>query len=92
MSLAVVHSRAEDFHPTTPFDCILSRAYASLSLFIETTQHALSPTGELIAMKGKHPEDELADLPKGWTAAPAIPLHMKGMSIERHLVHLNLSI
>lgn len=87
-NVAVVHSRAEDFHPTTPLDCILSRAYASLRLFIETTQHALAPGGKLIAMKGKLPHDELTDLPKHWLAEPAIALHMKGMPIERHLVPL----
>lgn len=87
-NISVVHSRAEDFHPTTPFDCILSRAYASLALFIETTAHALAPTGTLIAMKGKNPSDEIADLPLDWRAEKPIALMMKGMTVDRHIVCL----
>jgi 16S rRNA (guanine527-N7)-methyltransferase len=87
-NVAVVHSRAEDFHPSIPFDSILSRAYASLSLFIETTQHALSPSGKLIAMKGKCPDDEIADLPTEWRAQKPVPLKMKGMNVDRHIACL----
>jgi 16S rRNA (guanine527-N7)-methyltransferase len=87
-NVAVVHARAEDFHPTTPFDSILSRAYASLRLFIETTQHALSPSGKLIAMKGKSPEDEMVNLPTEWQAQKPVRLSMKGMDVDRHIVCL----
>lgn len=88
-NVTVVHDRAENFHPATPFDCILSRAYASLALFVETTAHALSPSGQLIAMKGKNPTDEMADLPAGWSADKPIALMMKGMSVDRHMVCLS---
>lgn len=85
-NINVVHHRAEDFHPAIKFDSILSRAYGSLALFIETTEHALSSTGVLIAMKGKQPEDELKALPTHWIAEPPVPLTMKGMNIDRHIV------
>lgn len=87
-NITVIHSRAEDFHPAVKFDAILSRAYASLSLFIETTQHALAPTGVFIAMKGKLPEDELAALPRDIKAEKPARITMKGMAIDRHVVCL----
>ncbi|HEU5281549.1 MAG TPA: 16S rRNA (guanine(527)-N(7))-methyltransferase RsmG [Gammaproteobacteria bacterium] len=90
-NVAVVHVRAEDFHPTTPFDSILSRAYASLRLFIETTQHALSPSGKLIAMKGKSPDDEMVNLPTEWQAQKPVRLSMKGMDVDRHIVCLEIT-
>ncbi len=82
----VHHGRAEDFHPPIKFDSILSRAYGNLAMFISTTEHALANHGVLIAMKGKCPDDELAELPAHWVAASPTPLTMKGMSIDRHII------
>lgn len=85
-NIKVHHGRAEDFHPPIKFDSILSRAYGNLAMFISTTEHALANHGVLIAMKGKRPDDELAELPAHWVAASPTPLTMKGMSIDRHII------
>ncbi len=83
-----IHARAEDFHPDYCFDSILSRAYATLALFIKTTRHLICKNGTFIAMKGKYPQDELADI-KGLTGATEVtPLTMKGMTLERHIVSM----
>lgn len=83
-----MHARAEDFHPDYCFDNILSRAYATLALFIKTTRHLICKNGTFIAMKGKYPQDELADINGLAGDATVTPLTMKGMTLERHIVSI----
>lgn len=47
----VVQSRVEDYHAEKPFDIIVSRAYASLSGFVESVQHLSQPETTLLTMK-----------------------------------------
>lgn len=90
-NVQVVHFRGEEFHPAHGFDNILSRAFGSLRLFVETTSHLLNPDGELIAMKGKYPDDELADLPAKVSVQSVQRIDINGIDIERHLVCLRLT-
>lgn len=90
-NVQVVHFRGEEFHPAHGFDSILSRAFGSLRLFVETTKHLLNPNGELIAMKGKYPDDELADLPAKVSVQSVQRIDINGIDIERHLVCLRLT-
>jgi 16S rRNA (guanine527-N7)-methyltransferase len=90
-NVQVVHFRGEEFHPAHGFDNILSRAFGSLRLFVDTTRHLLNPDGELIAMKGKYPDDELADLPAKVSVQSVQHIDIKGIDIERHLVCLRLT-
>lgn len=88
-----VHQRGEEFHPAHGFDSILSRAFGSLRLFVDTTAHLLNPGGKLIAMKGKMPDDELAelaDLPNKVRVQSVQHIDIKGVDIERHVVCLTL--
>ena len=49
---------------STPFDIISCRAFASLPDFVTWSRSALAlPHGVWLAMKGKHPGDEIAALP-----------------------------
>jgi len=45
----------------------------------------------LLAMKGVRPDDELAELPAGWTLAAIHPLQVPGLVGERHLVEIRRS-
>ena len=83
-----VHSRCEDFHPSQCFDSILSRAFATVRTFVESTEHLLCPHGFFLAMKGKYPTEELADLPSRFMTQNVTRLRLKGLDIERHLVCL----
>ncbi|MEP6791386.1 MAG: 16S rRNA (guanine(527)-N(7))-methyltransferase RsmG, partial [Ramlibacter sp.] len=56
-----IHSRVENL--PGPFDVIASRAFASLTDFTSWSLSALGEGGTWLAMKGKHPADELALLP-----------------------------
>jgi 16S rRNA (guanine527-N7)-methyltransferase len=37
-------------------------------------------------MKGVYPHDEIAQLPAGWQVEQVLPLHVPGLTGERHLV------
>ncbi|MEN9779669.1 MAG: rRNA ((527)-N(7))-methyltransferase RsmG [Pseudomonadota bacterium] len=56
-----IHARVENL--SGPFDVISSRAFASLADFAAWSVSALAPGGVWMAMKGKHPADEIAALP-----------------------------
>ena len=60
-NLTGLHARVESI--TQSFDVICSRAFASLLDFTQWSAGALADHGVWMAMKGKHPGDELALLP-----------------------------
>jgi 16S rRNA (guanine527-N7)-methyltransferase len=56
------HARVENLE-LAPFDLITSRAFASLLDFVTLTRGLLSPNACWMAMKGKLPQTEIAELP-----------------------------
>ena len=84
-----VQTRCEDFHPTHCFDSILSRAFGTIRLFVESTTHLLCEQGRFIAMKGKYPQDELSDLPTNTVLQKSEKLDIKGINAERHIICLS---
>lgn len=86
-NVQVVKESALDFHPSQCFDSILSRAFGTLHMFVEMTEHLLCPDGVLIGMKGKYPKEELHDIPNRYQAN-IMRLDIKGIDIERHVVCL----
>lgn len=87
VNVEVVHKRCEEFHPAQGFDSILSRAFGTIRLFVETNEHLLHPDGSFLAMKGKYPQEELNELPDRFFAHVS-RLDIKGIDIERHIVNL----
>lgn len=87
-NVEVVHKRTEDYKSEQGFDSILSRAYASLKVMLETTEHLVSDHGQFLAMKGTFPEKEIADIPKNFELLAVHKLMIKGLDAERHLVCL----
>jgi 16S rRNA (guanine527-N7)-methyltransferase len=81
-----VHARVEDYQATVAFDTVLSRAFSSLAEFAALAGHLVGPEGRLAAMKGRLPEDELADLPPGWRITGLHRLSVPGLEAERHLI------
>jgi 16S rRNA (guanine527-N7)-methyltransferase len=84
-----MHHRCEDFHPPQCFDSILSRAFGTLRLFVETTEHLLCDDGLFIAMKGKYPQEEIDELPERFLLQKTAPLAIKGIDVERHAICLS---
>jgi 16S rRNA (guanine527-N7)-methyltransferase len=60
-NLRGIHSRVEQL--TTRYPLISCRAFASLVDFTSWSRQALEEGGTWLAMKGKHPDDEIAALP-----------------------------
>jgi 16S rRNA (guanine527-N7)-methyltransferase len=86
-NLRGTHARVESL--AEPYEVVCSRAFASLADFTQWSRAALAPGGMWMAMKGKHPEAELAALTK---LVPDVavfhvePLQVPGLDAERCLV------
>ena len=83
-NLTGLHSRVENI--TQSFDVICSRAFASLPDFTSWSAAALSPQGVWMAMKGKHPADEVTALPAGIEVFHVEQLQVPGLDAERCIV------
>ncbi|MEG2802756.1 16S rRNA (guanine(527)-N(7))-methyltransferase RsmG [Stenotrophomonas sp.] len=82
----VAESRAEALAEPGHYDHLTARAMDTLAGIIAVGGHLLRPGGRLLAMKGQYPHDEIAQLPAGWTVEQVLPLHVPGLTGERHLV------
>ena len=83
-NLSALHARVENI--AGPFDVICSRAFASLSNFTDWSANALAPSGIWLAMKGRHPADELASLPVNIEVFHVEQLKVPGLVAERCVV------
>lgn len=86
----VWEQRAESLKALPGFCQVISRAYAELSDFVASTRGLLAPDGRWLAMKGKHPDAEIARLPADVRVESSLPLHVPGADGERHLLTLRL--
>lgn len=90
-NLRGLHARVESLNALSGqgFDVVCSRAFASLMDFTNWSQAALNSGGVWMAMKGKHPSDELSTLD---SEAPAVDvfhveqLQVPGLDAERCIV------
>ena len=88
-NVTAVHHRVETWH-AAPFDLIASRAYASLLEFTSSTRHLLAEEGTWMAMKGRVPSAELAELGSS-TVFHVEPLGVPGLDAERCIVWMRPS-
>ena len=86
-NLRGLHARVENLDPDdTRYDVITSRAFASLTDFTALSQHLLAEQGVWMAMKGRDPQDEQAQLPADVQVFHVEQLQLPGMDIQRCLV------
>lgn len=71
-----------------PFDCITSRAFSSLTDFVQLTRHVLAEDGEWAAMKGVYPQEEIDALPADVQLCQVLALQVPRLQAERHLLRL----
>ena len=81
-----VQSRVEDFPAEPPFDGVISRAFASMTDMVNWCHHLPGKTGRFYALKGQLPEDEIAQLPDGYSVEFIEKLRVPQLDGERHLV------
>lgn len=85
-NLTGLHARVESI--SEPFDVICSRAFASLADFTNWSVGALAPQGVWMAMKGRHPADELQALPANVVMFHVEQLKVPGLDAERCILWL----
>ncbi len=86
-----VQSRVEKYLPQTPFDGVLSRAFASLEDMINWCHHLIDEKGRFYALKGLYPTDELAALPENIELVNSVEINVPELEGERHLIELKKS-
>jgi 16S rRNA (guanine527-N7)-methyltransferase len=85
-----VQARLEEYDPPNGFDAIICRALAGLASFAGAVRH-LAGTARLLAMKGRYPANELAELPD-WAHVQSIEkLSIPGLQEDRHLVIMSVN-
>ncbi|HEY8708157.1 MAG TPA: 16S rRNA (guanine(527)-N(7))-methyltransferase RsmG [Burkholderiaceae bacterium] len=84
-NLHAQHARVEQMK-AEPFDVVASRAFASLADFTRLTCRHLAADGAWMAMKGKPPNDEIAQLPVNIEVFHVEQLDVPGLDAERRLV------
>lgn len=82
----VLECRGEDVDEAEAHDCLVARALGTLAMLLATGGHLVRPGGRLLAMKGQVPQQEIAELPPGWSLGAVVPLTVPGLDAERHLV------
>lgn len=83
-NLRGLHARVESLGDG--YDVVSSRAFASLPDFTRWSREALAPGGVWLAMKGRRPTDELAQLPAAVQVFHVEPLAVPGLDAERCIV------
>lgn len=86
-NVTIINARVEKYTDETCFDCIITRAFSSLQEFVDCTNHLVCKDGFWLAMKGKYPTEELANL-TGEFSTMVYDLQVPGLNAERHLVKI----
>ena len=81
----IVQARIPSYRSEFGFDAITCRAFGSLRLIIDQTQHLLCPLGRWFIMKGSYPKEELQIIAQ---SSVVHRLKVPGLNAERHLVEI----
>ena len=84
----VICARVEKYQSKEKFSVVVSRAFSDLPEFVKRAGRQVASGGTLLAMKGVHPTDEIAQLGAGFKLWCVTPLKVPGLDAERHLVFL----
>jgi len=85
-NVSVESRRIQEYQPDMRFDSVISRAFASLADLVADAGTLCAETGQVLAMKGRFPEDELRSLPPGYRVASIERLAVPYLVGERHVV------
>ncbi len=84
-NIDIIHSRVEDFEAPDGFEIITCRAFAALNTILDRTQHLLTSTTRVMAMKGK---DELPELATGYEQLAQHQLQVPWLDEDRQLIEI----
>ena len=94
-NVTIIAQRIENTILDVTTNSIISRAYASLGTFIDTTRHLIAPNDDQcrwIAMKGNCTSLELEEVIEPFYVECKTPLNVPGLSAKRELVIIRRSI
>ena len=80
--------RVETLVPDAAFDTVIARAYAALPDLLASVAGLCGPGTRVLALKGRYPADELAELPPGWRLEHSRALTIPGLAAQRHILRL----
>lgn len=84
-NVKVVQTRVQDYHAVSPFDVIVSRAYASLQDFISSVDHLWQTDARLITMKTELSKSELQEIDEQLFDLDISQLQVPGIPEKRSL-------
>ena len=90
-NVSIYTGRVEELEVKQKFDVITSRAFAELADFVNWSGHLLEEGGQMIALKGQAPLEEIGRLPGGWRMQKLQALSVPDMDAQRHLVFIERS-
>jgi 16S rRNA (guanine527-N7)-methyltransferase len=65
-NVTAVKARTEDYAPGNRFDTVIARAVAALPRLLKIAGHHVREDGVFVALKGRHPTEELEQIPVAW--------------------------
>jgi len=84
-NIDIIHARVEDYQSENGFEIITCRAFAALNTILDRTQHLLTSTTRVLAMKGK---DELPALIPGYEQLAQHQLRVPWLDENRQLIEI----
>ena len=85
-NVTVLNARAESLTPEPAFDTVIARAVAPLADLLAAVRGMCGPATRVVALKGRYPSDELAELPRGWRLEQARARQIPRLQAERHIL------
>ena len=87
-NIDVQKTRIEEYAAGKSFDTVVSRAFSSLSDFVNACEPYLNQDGQLLAMKGPLAKEEIALINKAQWRITSQQVYVPGLEAERHMVLL----
>ena len=87
-NVEVIHSRIEDFNQDK-FSVITSRAFSSLSNFVNLSKHLVADSGAILAYKGDDSTVSQEELPEGFSLSKIHRVSVPHLEAKRCLVLVN---
>jgi 16S rRNA (guanine527-N7)-methyltransferase len=87
-NVSALHARVESLKTELPFDTVLARAFAPLPELLGKVTALCGPQTQVLALKGKWPEKELAALAPPWRVIRSRELAIPGLHAARCVIVL----
>jgi 16S rRNA (guanine527-N7)-methyltransferase len=78
--------RVEDIASDAQYDVVISRAFADLGEYLRLAGRLCAVNGQIAAMKGIYPFEELREIESPFALKEVIKLRVPYVAAERHLV------